>query len=79
MKEISATCGIFVPAGTPGPIIDRLQQELATIMRSKEMQDDANNLGYELGGDRPAEFAAYVRSEIQKWGKVIKDAGIKIE
>ena len=71
--------GIFVSAGTPRPIIDRLQQELARILRTKEMQDDAVTMGSQTGGERPEEFAAYVRGEIQKWSKVIKDANIKVE
>jgi tripartite-type tricarboxylate transporter receptor subunit TctC len=71
--------GIFVPAGTPRPVIDRLQQEIARIMATKEMRDDAATMGSQVGGDRPEEFAAYVRSEIQKWGKVIKDANIRIQ
>jgi tripartite-type tricarboxylate transporter receptor subunit TctC len=71
--------GIFVPAGTPAPLIDRLQREIATILKSKEMLDDAANLGYELGGESPQEFGNYVRAEIRKWGKLVKDAGIKIE
>ena len=49
------------------------------MLRTKEMQDDAVTMGSKTGGERPEEFAAYVRSEIQKWGKVIKDANIKVE
>jgi tripartite-type tricarboxylate transporter receptor subunit TctC len=71
--------GIFVPAGTPQPIIDRLQVEIAKVLRSREVQDDAATLGTIAGGERPQEFAAFVRGEVQKWGKVIKDAGIKAE
>jgi tripartite-type tricarboxylate transporter receptor subunit TctC len=71
--------GIFVPAGTPPPVIDRLQQDIARILQTKEMQDDALTMGSQTGGERPEEFAAYVRAEIQKWGRVIKDANIKIE
>jgi tripartite-type tricarboxylate transporter receptor subunit TctC len=71
--------GIFVPAGTPRPIIDRLQQDLARILQTKEMQDDAVTMGSQTGGERPEEFAAYVRSEIQRWSKVIKDANIKVD
>ena len=71
--------GIFVPAGTPRAIVDRLQHEIARVLRTKEMQDDAVTMGSQTGGERPEEFAAYVRSEIQKWGKVIKDANIKVE
>jgi tripartite-type tricarboxylate transporter receptor subunit TctC len=71
--------GIFVPAGTPQAIVDRLQVEIAKVLRSKEVQDDAATLGTIAGGERPQEFAAFVRGEVQKWGKVIKDAGIKAE
>jgi tripartite-type tricarboxylate transporter receptor subunit TctC len=71
--------GIFVPAGTPQPIIDRLQVEIAKVLRSKEVQDDAATLGTIAGGEPPQEFAAFVRGEVQKWGKVIKDANIKAE
>jgi tripartite-type tricarboxylate transporter receptor subunit TctC len=71
--------GIFVPAGTPRPVIDRLQQETARILQTKELQDDAVTMGSRTGGERPEEFAAYVRSEIERWGKLIKDANIKIE
>jgi len=77
--EASGWNGIFVPAGTPPAIIARLQQEIAKVLRSKEVEDDAKNLGTQANGDRPEEFAAFVRAETQKWGKVIKDAGIKVE
>ena len=46
---------------------------------TKEMQDDAVTMGSQTGGERPEEFAAYVRSEIKRWGKVIKDANIKVD
>ncbi len=71
--------GIFVPAGTPRPVIDRLQQEIARVLRLKDIQDDAAALGTQAGGESPEEFAAFVRSEVQKWGKVIRDANIKAQ
>jgi tripartite-type tricarboxylate transporter receptor subunit TctC len=71
--------GIFVPAGTPRAAVERLQQEIARVLRTKEMQDDAVTMGSQTGGERPEEFAAFVRSGIRKWGKVIKDANIKVE
>lgn len=77
--EATGWNGIFVAAGTPAPIIDRLHKEVAAILRSAEMQDDSVNLGYELGGEPPQEFAAFVRAEIAKWGKVINEAGIKVQ
>ena len=68
--------GIFVPAGTPRPVIDRLQVEIARVLQLKEIQDDAAALGTVAGGEKPEAFAAFVRGEVQKWGKVIKDAKI---
>jgi len=71
--------GIFVPAGTPRPVIERLHKEIARVLQLKEIQDDAVALGTRAGGEKPEEFAAFVRSEVQKWGKVIKDAAIKAQ
>ncbi len=69
--------GLFVPAGTPRPIVERLQKETAHVLQLKEIRDDAVNLGTLLGGESPEEFAAFVRAEVQTWDKVIKEAGIK--
>lgn len=77
--EGSGWNGIFVPAGTPPAIVAKLQQEISRVLLSKEVQDEALTLGTQAGGEKPEEFAAFVRSEIQKWGKVIKDAGIKVQ
>jgi tripartite-type tricarboxylate transporter receptor subunit TctC len=77
--EGSGWNGIFVPAGTPPAIIARLQQEIARVLRTKEVEDDAKTLGTQANGDKPEEFAAFVRGEIQKWGKVVREAGIKVE
>jgi len=71
--------GIFVPAGTPAPVVTRLQQEISRVLADKEIQEDAQRLGTLAGGDKPEEFAEFVRAEVRKWGQVIKDAGIKIE
>jgi tripartite-type tricarboxylate transporter receptor subunit TctC len=71
--------GIFVPAGTPAPIIARLQQEISKVLADKDIQEDARRLGTVAGGEKPEEFAAFVRGEVRKWGQVIKDAGIKVE
>ena len=69
--------GLFVPAGTPRPVVERLQKETARVLQLKEIRDDAANLGTLLGGESPEEFAAFVRTEVQTWDKVIREAGIK--
>jgi tripartite-type tricarboxylate transporter receptor subunit TctC len=77
--EGSGWNGIFVPAGTPPAIIARLQEEIARVLHLRDVQEDAFLLGTTAGGDTPEEFAAFVRAEKAKWGKVIRDAGIKAE
>jgi tripartite-type tricarboxylate transporter receptor subunit TctC len=69
--------GLFVPAGTPRTIVDRLQKDTARVLQLKEIRDDAANLGTLLGGESPEQFASFVRTEVQTWSKVIKEAGIK--
>jgi len=69
--------GLFVPAGTPTPIIRKLQTEIAAILATPEFQKDARDLGYELGGTTTEEFAAYIQSELNRWGEVIRAAQLK--
>jgi tripartite-type tricarboxylate transporter receptor subunit TctC len=69
--------GLFVPAGTPAPVIGRLQADIAAVLATPEFQKDARDLGYELGGTTTEEFAAYIRAEVRRWGEVIRDAKLK--
>jgi tripartite-type tricarboxylate transporter receptor subunit TctC len=71
--------GIFVPAGTPEPVIRRLQQEFSRVLNLKEVRDEAASLATEVGGESVEEFSAFVKNEIAKWGRLIKEAGIKAE
>lgn len=77
--EASGWNGLFVPAGTPKNIIQRLHAEITGIMASPTFRAEALNLGYELGGEGADEFAAYIKSEVAKWGQVIRDGKIKAE
>ena len=77
--EASGWNGLFVPAGTPKPIILTLQADIASIMEAPAFKAEALSLGYELGGTSADDFAAYIKSEVSKWGKVIRDAKIKAE
>jgi tripartite-type tricarboxylate transporter receptor subunit TctC len=77
--EASGWNGIFVPHGTPAAVIRRLQSDIAKIFAAPAYKAQASEKGSELGGETPEEFSAFVRSEIAKWGMVIKDSRIKIE
>jgi len=71
--------GIFVPAGTPGPIVDRLNREIKTLLSSAEVQKLFLNEGADVDYIGPAEFGPFVEREITKWGKLVKEANIKVE
>ncbi len=75
--EASAWSGYFVPAGTPQPNIRILNRELLRAFNAPDIRDLATATGTEVVGGQPEEFAVFIRSEIAKWGKIIKDAGIK--
>lgn len=71
--------GVLAPAGTPRPIVDRLHQEIVRIMRAPDMKDRLTAEGLEVVASAPAEFAEHIKSETEKWAKVIKILGIKPE
>ncbi|MCW5606257.1 MAG: tripartite tricarboxylate transporter substrate binding protein [Burkholderiales bacterium] len=68
--------GILVPANTPRPIIDRLNKEVVTVLNLPEIKDLLFKQGLDVAPSTPEEFAAYIRSEIVQWEKVIKAAGL---
>jgi tripartite-type tricarboxylate transporter receptor subunit TctC len=69
--------GLLAPAAVPADIVARLHAEGAQILRSKDVVDKLAAMGSEAVGNTPAEFAAFIRSEAEKWGKVVKAAGMK--
>lgn len=77
--EATVWNGIFSPAGTPRPVIQLLQENLARALNAPDVRGQVIASGAELGGRSPEEFAAFVRAEILKWGKVIAETGIKLE
>lgn len=76
--EASTWYGLLAPAKTPKPIIDRLHVETVKILAGPARQR-LEIQGFEPIGGTPAEFSAYIRSEIVKWAKVIRDANIPAE
>lgn len=77
--DASSWNGILVPAGTPRPIIDRLNAELVKILKDPKVLERLVNDGPIAIGNTPEEFTAFIKSEQAKWSKVIKAADIKIE
>ena len=74
--ETAATICVFAPAHTPAAIIDLLNREMARTLTRPEVKERLVSLGAEVVASSPAELAAYMRADMAKMGKVIKDAGI---
>src|SRR5215470_2733493 len=77
--EADIVTGLVVPAGTPGEIIDVLHRAVVTIMAAPDFQERLAALGIEAVGNTPAQFAAWLRAEVDKWAKVIRDANITLQ
>ncbi|HXS52790.1 MAG TPA: tripartite tricarboxylate transporter substrate binding protein [Usitatibacter sp.] len=71
--------GVFGPAGTPQPIVDRMNAQMNRVLQDPGVRARFAQLGFEPAGGTPAEFAAMMRSETAKWRKVIDEAHAKVE
>lgn len=77
--EVVSWQAIFVPAGTPAPIVDRLHAEIRKILAQPEMQEKMKGFGMEPADLTTTQIAAFQKAEVDKWAQVIKAANIKAE
>ena len=77
--DVTSWYGLWVPAGTPRPIVQKLQATVAKAFDDPEMRDLWFKLGAEAGGSSPEEFRDLVARDIAKWGKVVREAKITVE
>ena len=77
--DIDTWYGLVAPAGTPGDIISRLNAEVVRILGLPELKERTKSQGIELGASTPEEFAAFLRADIARWGKAIRETGIKMD
>jgi tripartite-type tricarboxylate transporter receptor subunit TctC len=77
--DANAWFGMFVPAGTPQSVIDRLHAETVKIVKLPDTHERFLSLGAEPVGSIPAEFGSFFRSEVAKWGKVVKASGAQVD
>jgi tripartite-type tricarboxylate transporter receptor subunit TctC len=71
--------GVLAPAATPAEIIAKLNTELVRVLRSPHVVQQLTPHGVDVVHSSPEEFVAVIRDDLQKWGKVIREAGIKGE
>jgi tripartite-type tricarboxylate transporter receptor subunit TctC len=76
--EATLWYGLFAPDGTPREVVTRLSGEVVAILRLGDVGESLKKQGAEPEGMTPDAFAAYQKSEVEKWGKVVKDAGITV-
>jgi tripartite-type tricarboxylate transporter receptor subunit TctC len=76
--DSGAWMGIAAPAGTPRAVIDRLQSEIAKAAKDPGISAKLADQAVELASSTPEEFAAFIRAEHDKWGKLIRDAKLDL-
>lgn len=77
--EVSSWVGISVPAGVAQPIVDRLAKEFGAALQTPDVRDKLATLGAEVNGTAGAAFQTMVRDDVERWAKVVRAAGIKLE
>ncbi|HZC78622.1 MAG TPA: tripartite tricarboxylate transporter substrate-binding protein, partial [Ktedonobacterales bacterium] len=77
--EVTTWYGVLAPAGTPRPVVARLNGELAKILHGPDMKDKLSAIGTDPVTSTPEEFAAYLRQETAKWADVVRKAGLKAD
>ena len=77
--DVTSWYGVFAPARTSKAIIDRLHNAIATLAKRPEVTERLTSLGIAPEGNTPAAFRAQVKSEVTKWGKIVKRAKVKVE
>jgi tripartite-type tricarboxylate transporter receptor subunit TctC len=76
--DLTNWIGMFAPAATPHPIVRRLNGEMRAILDSPDLRERFRAQGLELVSSTPEEFAAFIRSELAKWRRVVKESGARV-
>jgi tripartite-type tricarboxylate transporter receptor subunit TctC len=78
-EETAPWVGVLAPAGTPAPAVNRLAEEMRKSLAGRETQERMKALGAVTVADTPAEFAAFLKKDYERWARVIKASGVKAE
>ncbi|OGA53151.1 MAG: hypothetical protein A3F74_11980 [Betaproteobacteria bacterium RIFCSPLOWO2_12_FULL_62_58] len=77
--DVSSWFGVFLPGGTPKPIVAKMNAEIRKILEVPEVRQRLISQGADPASNTPEEFAAYVKAEMAKWGKVARDTGTRAD
>ena len=78
-QEAETMQGLLAPAGTPRDIVERLQREVAKIVALPDIKEKLAGMGFDPIANTPEQFGAYIHTEITRWGKVVREANLKVE
>jgi tripartite-type tricarboxylate transporter receptor subunit TctC len=78
LDDISTWVGLVAPAGTPRPVIDKIQREIAKMYADPVLAEKLEKSGISAVSSTPEEFDTFVRKELDRWGQVFKDSGIQL-
>jgi tripartite-type tricarboxylate transporter receptor subunit TctC len=76
---VDSWVGILAPAKTPRPVVERLRTEIAAVLAEPEVRERYATLGIEPVGNTPEQFTEQIRTDLARWERVVRQAGIKIE
>ena len=77
--EAYAWQGLLVPKGTPRPVIERLSESLRGVLQDQQIQEKFTAMGLEATPGTPPEMDDYASAERERWGKLIREVGIKVQ
>jgi tripartite-type tricarboxylate transporter receptor subunit TctC len=77
--DVTVWFGVLTVAGTPADVVQRLNSEMVKILTSTEVKERFGKMGVEVVAGTPEHFSRYLKAEVERWARVVKDAGIKAD
>ena len=77
--EATSWFGMFAPAGTPVPVLAKLNAAIVKVLAQPDVKKKINEQGAEVYSETPEQFAAFIQAESVKWGKVVKESGASLD
>ena len=77
--DVSSWQGVFAPAGTPAPIVAKLNAQIVKSLALPDVRERLTSLGADPVGNTPEQFAAYIKAEIAKWAPIVKASGARVD